>query len=277
MVEYGADVNLPGYQGQYPLHSCAGGEKQSTDLCQLLINNGAVVNVYEALAYQTPVMWAARQGYDGILKMLITYGADIQIRDAYGQLAIHHGACSDSEDVFITLRDVDSDFEAVDNEGNVPLHLAAEHNAVNFARLLLGSGVEASPQNKRADQPSHIAARGNFVPLLKVICMYDTHIGRLNYDHQTPLGCARTALAEEAVTFLTQHFKRYHIGDTAYQGASFTHPHNLSSQYTPYPSFQYVTHPLLNPISQSNLSIHPFRTQCCGGYMVGKRFRRCSG
>ena len=246
LVEYGADVNLPGYQGQYPLHSCAGGEKQSTDLCQLLINNGAVVNVYEALAYQTPVMWAARQGYDGILKMLITYGADVQIRDAYGRLAIHHGACSDSEDVFITLRDVDSDFEAVDNEGNRPLHLAAESNCVHFAKLLLGSGVESSPQNNKADQPSHIAARGNFIPLLKVICMYDTHIGRLNYDHQTPLGCARTALAEEAVTFLTQHFKRYHIGDTAYQGAPPTHLINtlpthhfntlLPTNYTPTPS-----------------------------------------
>ena len=227
-----------------------------------------MVNVYEALAYQTPAMWAARQGYDGILKLLITYGADIQIRDAYGQLAIHHGACSDSEDVFITLRDVDADFEAVDNEGNVPLHLAAESNAVNFARLLLGSGVEASPQNKRADQPSHIAARGNFVPLLKVICMYDTHIGRLNFDHQTPLGCARTALAEEAVTFLTQHFKRYHIGDTAYQGTSPpTYPLNTPSPTHPFNN----TPPHILSILHHHASTHPFRTQCCGRHMVGER------
>ena len=114
LVEYGADVNQPGYEGAYPLHSCAGAEQPSAEVCQLLINNGAVVNVYEATAYQvrpfappghascvlfathfqarqppfppapptqqTPAMWAARSGYAAVLSLLITYGADILVR-----------------------------------------------------------------------------------------------------------------------------------------------------------------------------------------------------
>jgi hypothetical protein len=92
-------------------------------------------------------------------------------------------------------------------------------------------GADASSQNNVADQPSHIAAKENNVvciyvyiyiciciytyiyvhvyihlyiftylneficihkqDMLKVLCVYDEHIGRLNYNHQSPVGLAR--------------------------------------------------------------------------------------
>ena len=179
LIEYGADVNQPGYEGAYPLHSCGGAEQESAETCQLLINNGAVVNVYEATAYQTPVMWAARAGYPAVLSLLITYGADILVRDSYGRQAAHYGAAADSEDVYMYLRDAGADFDTLDHEQNTPLHAAAQYGAVAYARLLLGAGAEASPQNHRADQPSHIAARANNVPLLKVAIDPGPNLGPL--------------------------------------------------------------------------------------------------
>lgn len=103
------------------------------------------------------------------------------------------------------------DFDVKDLRGFSPLHLAVGWNSLVFARCLLGGGADASSQNNVADQPSHIAARDNRVDMLKVLCVYDEHIGRLNYNHQSPVGLARMHGSKEAQTFLEKHYRKVNI------------------------------------------------------------------
>jgi ankyrin repeat protein len=103
-----------------------------------------------------------------------------------------------SEDIYNALREADANFDFQDIDGNSPLHLgdlifkyfdksnwllflAAECglNAVRYAIHLLHGGAYSSFQNNSGNQPSHIAAKLNQLELLKQICVYDEHIGRV--------------------------------------------------------------------------------------------------
>ena len=105
------------------------------------------------------------------------------------------------------------DFNQPDTTGYCPLHVAAECGSLTFARCLLQSGCDPTPQTDHADQPSHIAARLNNVDMLKLLCLYDTHINRLNHSHLSPLGTARMFFALEVVDFLVGHYKVMQVGE----------------------------------------------------------------
>jgi hypothetical protein len=82
---------------------------------------------------------------------------------------------------------------------------------VSFFSCRLHGGAYPSWQNSAGDQPSHIAARYNQLEMLKQICVYDEHIGRVNFEHQTPLGVAKFYLAKECQTFLTKHYRMVEV------------------------------------------------------------------
>lgn len=46
--------------------------------------------------------------------------------------------------IYNALREADCDFDAIDNQGDTPLHLAAELGASHFATSLLYGGVYCS-------------------------------------------------------------------------------------------------------------------------------------
>jgi ankyrin repeat protein len=211
LIDNEADVNMPGYNGTFPLHDCVYGG--SAEIAQLLLAHGAYVNVYEPYLYQTPLMYACAAGKADIARLYLIAGAEVNARDSKGQTAAHLGVPSNSADVYNALREADADFDGQDCEGNSPLHVAAEVGASEFAIAMLHGGTYPSWQNNKGDQPAHIAARYNQLELLKQICRYDEHIGRVNYDHQTPLGVAKFHLAKECQQFLTHHYRMVEVKD----------------------------------------------------------------
>lgn len=62
-------------------------------------------------------------------------------------------------------------------------------------------------QNSAGNQPAHIAAKYNQLELLKHISLYDEHIGRVNYAHQTPLGVAKFHQSHECREFLETNYR----------------------------------------------------------------------
>lgn len=211
LVTYGADVNMPGYCGTVPLHDCIA--SGNIDFPNLLISHGAHVNATEPFSGQTPLMWACRAGMADFVKLYVFQGAHIDTKDKQGWTAAHHGATSDSEQVYQELRFGDADFDLCDLDGNTPLHIAGECGSDLYADALLLGCVNPSIQNKDGNQASHIAARDNNLKVLKRICVYDTHIGRVNYAHQTPLGMAKFHNAPDTRQFLEEHYRKVEIKD----------------------------------------------------------------
>ncbi|MBK0378629.1 ankyrin repeat domain-containing protein [Mucilaginibacter segetis] len=85
LVLKGADVNLPSNNGfnVYPLHSAVAGNH--TDIAEMLISNGANVNVKQT-AGVTPLHSAAQNGNTELLIMLLEHGAEVNIRMEGGKL-----------------------------------------------------------------------------------------------------------------------------------------------------------------------------------------------
>ncbi|EFA06802.1 Ankyrin repeat and KH domain-containing protein mask-like Protein [Tribolium castaneum] len=76
MLEKGADVNLCGENGEFPLTHAV--KKKQSEIVKLLIKKGANINCTDRDGY-TPVMRAVQQQNFDMVKDLIGFGADVNI------------------------------------------------------------------------------------------------------------------------------------------------------------------------------------------------------
>ena len=156
-------------------------------------------------------MWACRAGLAEFVSLYVLQGAHVNDADWMGWTAGHHAALNGSYEVYDSLRVGDADFDKQDNQGDTPLHVAGSYGNTEFTQHLLLGGADCSIQNLEGNQPSHIAARDNQLTALQAICVYDKHIGRLNYQHQTPLGLAKFHNAVECRDFLEKHYRMVEV------------------------------------------------------------------
>ncbi|XP_055950885.1 putative ankyrin repeat protein RF_0381 [Argiope bruennichi] len=146
LIEHGADVNLKDMNGNSALHFAARNsqtllylpEYQTGDLwiVQKLINNGADIDTVN-IDYETPLMWAIREGNLDIVKELLSFGANVNARKSELETCLHvaskniklnsdiaielvkHGACVNCRDqdgktvldILLQSRDSDLGFE----------------------------------------------------------------------------------------------------------------------------------------------------------------------
>jgi ankyrin repeat protein len=85
LVLKGADVNLPANNAfkVFPLHAAAAGNY--TNICRMLLENGAVVNVVQQSGI-TPLHSAAQNGNIELIIMLLEKGALVDVRMEGGKL-----------------------------------------------------------------------------------------------------------------------------------------------------------------------------------------------
>lgn len=171
--------------GSLPLHWAAGGPgriKEDYELAGrditlqtistfklLLAPDSASINAQDDRE-ETALFWAVRNHGQGsrkhfdILKFLCDNGADMSIRDRYGQTPLHW-LCfprwtSDHIDTAVTylLLAHGAKVGDTDLDGNTPLHLIARClTQVEAAQFLLNRGADASAKNSKGNTPLHEA------------------------------------------------------------------------------------------------------------------------
>ena len=171
------------------------------------------MNVIEPNFGQSPLMWACREGLHEFVALYILQGAHLDVKDYFGWTAAHYAASSKSENglLYDNLCVGDIDFDAQNNDGYTALHIAVENFNNNFVNQLLLGGIDCSRQDGKGNQPSHIAAKVNNLEALKAICVYDKHIGRLNFSHETALGVAKLHASKDCQIFLEKHYRMIDI------------------------------------------------------------------
>lgn len=98
---------------------------------------------------ETPLHWAAANGYLKITKILISAGADVNAKNKYGQtplhLAVSRGRLKVAEILISAGAD---DVNAKSNSGWTPLHVAAYQWYSEIAKVLLVHGADVNAKDR---------------------------------------------------------------------------------------------------------------------------------
>jgi len=94
LLAMGARVNQPGWT---PLHYAASADTEhSIAIAQLLLEQHAYIDA-ESPNKSTPLMLAAQYGSEGMVKLLLNAGADVQLRNQLGLSAVDFARRSERE------------------------------------------------------------------------------------------------------------------------------------------------------------------------------------
>lgn len=160
---------------------------------------------------KTALHRAAENGHKDIVEMLLTAGADVNIKAKMGRSPLHNIAMND---IGVLLRDSGTDLQAVtedlqniigllcnagadlnamDDEGLSPLHVAVSvqrQGRAEMVKLLLNAGVNVNTKTKDGITPLHMAVLDGRKDLVELLLNggADTHVK--DARGLTPLECA---------------------------------------------------------------------------------------
>ena len=86
---------------------------------------------------RTPLMIAAAEGHEQIVKLLLDSGADINKVDEYGETPLFTAAAEGHEQIVKLLLDSGADINKTNEYGETPLYIAAVYGYDQIVKLLL--------------------------------------------------------------------------------------------------------------------------------------------
>jgi ankyrin repeat protein len=204
--EKGADANKTTTVGQTALHLACERAPESTDILQLLLSMGADPNIvgyasplhlatqrgYKQSANillgnkadqwravdtkgRTPLHWAAHHNDPGMIDLLVSHGANINVQDIHRSTPLHLALARPGAVDFAAVKlllSLGSSLEIVDENYQSPLVIAVERQLNNCVELLLERG--ANPIAWRADGGNalHQAIVDNNEDLVRLLLKY---------------------------------------------------------------------------------------------------------
>lgn len=154
MIHDGADVNKKCLGLQTPLAAAmfAGEEKINPEMIEFLAMNGAEINTDFELDEETitnPINMSISMNRPDIMKILISYGADVNRRDFSGRTPLVYAVLMGGEFAKFLLKN-GADPDIPDKEGRTPLMLAALDASIDPAmlKILLKSGANVNAKDK---------------------------------------------------------------------------------------------------------------------------------
>ena len=155
LLEQGADPNLPGKDGQTPLHIAS--YRGCKNIVQILIDNGADVNHVQGGEYGYAIWAAMSQGHHGIIELLLQHGVSPSVHSEYDGEALEAACKGGYRNIVQLLLDEGVDVNA---RGT---HVSALVSAVmkghrDIVKLLLEKGVDINAFGGAKYQTALIAA-----------------------------------------------------------------------------------------------------------------------
>lgn len=152
LLAQGVDVNGAKGDGMTALHAAAGGGR--TEIVELLIARGAVVDSKTRIGSYTPLHWAARGAHASVAELLLNAGADPNAATTNsGATPLHLAAAAiDGAPTVATLLRHGADPNAREaSAGQTPLMFAAAENRAAAIRELLRHGADPSVTTQVVD------------------------------------------------------------------------------------------------------------------------------
>lgn len=153
---------------------------------KLLLENNAQIETRDLLG-QTPLSLAAESGYEAVVKLLLENHAQIESRDEEGKTPFAYAALCGRVGVVKLLLENDAQIESQSFIGQTPLHLAALRGQGAMVKLLLENGAQIESQNILGLTPLALVAFGGHEAMVKLLLENDAQIESRDKNGRTPL------------------------------------------------------------------------------------------
>jgi ankyrin repeat protein len=155
--EINAAVSIQNMQDASPLHLAVVAGR--ADAVELLLAAGAHIDSQDAKG-STPLHIAANmKDRTGVARVLVTSGADTEVREyRQGIKPLHFAAMMGHDEVVAVLLGGRADKNALDSEGCSPLHYAAMRGHASVAKRLLSAGADTTVR-LRGETPLDVATK----------------------------------------------------------------------------------------------------------------------
>ena len=158
LLEAGANPNVPGSYGTYPVHVAAEyGGADAPQLLETLIAHGARLDVRDEEG-ATAVFLAGKSASAETVHTLQRHGANISDRNNQLDTSLTFVCCWGMTERAAMLLDAGIDLEAQDDAGMTALHWAAKNGHAGTVNLLLSIGARVNVADRWGNTPLIYAA-----------------------------------------------------------------------------------------------------------------------
>ncbi|CEJ62567.1 hypothetical protein PMG11_11064 [Penicillium brasilianum] len=164
LLERQSDIWMMDYRQTTPLNLAI--SKRNLPIIQLLLDHSQAhpsqPRLVDVHAGDHPLCLAVQAGLKEIAQTLIKYGAELHVRDRYGQPLLHQATSNGHDDVTQLLLGHGVDVNSTDPGGRTALHFAAFYGHKSTTKLLLSTpGIHIAACDNEGATPLCAAARGN--------------------------------------------------------------------------------------------------------------------
>ncbi|KAI9369184.1 hypothetical protein BJX61DRAFT_545836 [Aspergillus egyptiacus] len=202
----------PGERYKYPLFAAlAGGHKDTVAALLKLpsymykgvdITEGLTRKDFEGCKIRTPLSWAAQEGREVIVELLLQNGVAIDEMDPAGCIPLSRALQNGREAVARLLIKKGADINASDRNGQTPLLVASEHHEA-VAKLLIEKGADVNASDRNGRTPLLVAS-GHHEAVAKLLIEKGADINASDRKGQTPLFNASKAGYEAVARLLIE-------------------------------------------------------------------------
>ncbi|KAI9812194.1 MAG: hypothetical protein M1827_004860 [Pycnora praestabilis] len=170
----------------------------------LVVGNDAEVDSKDRRD-RTPLSWAAGNGHEKVMKMLLEHDAEPDSKDQWDRTSLSWAAENGHEKVVKMLLEHDAEPDSKDQWDQTPLSHAAENGHEKVMKMLLEHDAESDSKDQWSRTPLSRAAQSGHEKVMKMLLEHDAKPDSKNQWGQTPLSFVAEKGHEKVVKMLLEH------------------------------------------------------------------------
>ena len=161
----------------------------------------------------TPLLWAAKHGYELVVRLLLKFGADTAAKNYEDMTALQWAAGNGHPVIVELLFKEGASLETADKNGWSPLHRAAYNGHSDVVRLLLDLGAEIEALDGGTWTVLHRAASGGHLEVIRLLMERGACLEALDREGMTPFLHAAWAGHDAVLTLQIDAGVDFHAAD----------------------------------------------------------------